>query len=116
MGKRLIKENEVNKAMVFVYITCKDKEEAKKISRLLFEKRLIACSNYFPIESMYWWNDKIHDDKEFVIIAKTIKENFKIINEEVKKTHSYDVPCICMFDSHDDKNYQEWIHKEVKRG
>ena len=49
--------------MAFVYITCKDKKEARKISRFLLEKKLIACANIFPIESMYRWEGKMVDDE-----------------------------------------------------
>jgi len=77
---------------------------------------MIACANFFPVDCMYWWNNKIQDNVEIVIIAKTLKENFKIIKDEVKKLHSYDIPCICMFDSEDDEDYSDWINKEVKRG
>jgi len=65
--------------MTLVYITCKDEEEAVKISKHLLEKRLIACSNMHPIRSMYWWNSKIQDEREVVIIAKTLDKNYEKI-------------------------------------
>ena len=100
--------------MSFVYITCKDKKEAKKISRYLLEKRLVACTNIFPIESSYWWKGKIVDDKEYVILAKTLAKNYDKIKIEVKKIHSYSVPCICLLDAKSNKEYNEWLKKEVR--
>ena len=100
--------------MVFVYITCKDKEEAKKISRQLLEKRLVGCTNSFPIESSYWWEGKIVDDGEYLILAKTIKENYDKIKKEVRDIHSYSVPCICMIDALANEEYNIWLNKEVK--
>lgn len=100
--------------MVLIYITCKDKKEAKKISRYLLEKRLIACSNIHPIDSMYWWKDKLVDDKEFVVIAKTKKKHIKLIRKEVKKIHSYDIPCIIDIDVDANEDYLGWVKKEVK--
>ena len=44
--------------MTLIYITCKDEEEAVKISKHLLDKRLIACSNMYPIRSMFWWNNR----------------------------------------------------------
>ncbi len=58
--------------MILTYITCKEKSEARKISEHLLKKRLIACAK-FQIESMYWWKDKINEEKEFVVIAKTLE-------------------------------------------
>src|SRR3989338_3440438 len=96
--------------MIAVYITCKDRGEAKKISRHLLNKRLIACANFFPIESMYWWKNKVNESKECAIIAKTVKDNFETIKKETKKVHSYEVPCIVAWDIVEgNEDYLSWI-------
>jgi len=100
--------------MTLIYITCKDKEEAKKISKDLLEKRLIACSNMFPIDSMYWWKGRIEEAAEVVILAKTKEKNYKKIKEEVTKIHSYEIPCILKIESEANESYQKWIEEEVK--
>ncbi len=63
---------------------------------------------------MYWWNGKIQDNKEFVIIAKTKEKNYEKIKEEVKKLHSYDVPCILKLNAEANESYDKWIDEEVK--
>ncbi len=40
--------------MVLVYIGCRDRDEARAISRALLDRRLVASVNMFPLESMYW--------------------------------------------------------------
>ena len=100
--------------MTLVYVTCKDKEEAEKISLHLLRKKLIACANIFPIKSMYWWNGKIVDDNENVIIAKTNNKNFKKMVDEVKKIHSYEIPCILKINATANKEYEEWASKEMR--
>ena len=100
--------------MVLLYITCKNKKQARAISKHLLKKRLIACVNIHPIESMYWWKGKLVDDKEFVIIAKTKKNHIKTIRKEVKKLHSYEVPCIMDIDVDANEDYLKWVKKEVK--
>jgi len=100
--------------MVLAYITCKDKKEAVKISMHLLRKRLIACSNMFPISSLYWWKNKIASGKEFVIIAKTTEKNFKTIEKEVKKTHSYEIPAILKIKADANDDYMAWVMKETK--
>lgn len=101
--------------MILIYVTCKDIEEAKKISKNLLEKRLIACANMFPINSMYWWEGKINEDKEFALIIKTKKEKFDEVKKEIKKIHSYKVPCIVSFDiKRGNEDFLNWIKKEVK--
>ncbi len=100
--------------MTLVYITCKDEKEAVKISKHLLNKKLIACSNMHPIRSMYWWNDKIEDEKDFVIIAKTLEKNYKAIKEEVLKLHSYEVPCILKIDAEANESYGKWLDEIVE--
>lgn len=101
--------------MILIYVTCKDVEEAQKISRILLEKKLIACANFFPMNSMYWWKGSINEDKEFVLILKTVKEKFKVVEKEVKKLHSYDCPCVISLDVKEgNKEFLEWIKKEIK--
>ena len=100
--------------MTLIYITCKDEEEAVKISKNLLEKRLIACSNMHPIRSMYWWKGKIQDEKEVVIIAKTLEKNYGRIKKEVSKLHSYDIPCILKIDAEANESCDKWVKEEVK--
>ena len=99
--------------MVLVYITCKDRKEAEKISRHLLEKKLIGCANMFPISSMYWWNKKIVHDSEHAIMAKTTIKNFKKAESEIKKMHSYEVQCILRIDAKANKEYDEWVLKQI---
>lgn len=100
--------------MTLIYITCKDEKQAVKISKHLINKRLIACSNMHPIRSMYRWHEKIQDENEFVIIAKTKGKNYKKIKEEVSKLHSYDTPCILKIDAEANDSYEKWVNREVK--
>mgnify|MGYP001185294546 CR=1 FL=1 len=100
--------------MTLIYITCKDEGEAVNISKHLLNKRLIACSNMHPIRSMYFWKGKIADEKEVVIIAKTKEKNYKKIKEEVKKLHSYDVPCILKVKAEANESYEKWVNEEVE--
>ena len=100
--------------MTLIYITCKDEDEAVKISKRLLNKKLIACSNIHPIRSMYWWDNKIQDEKEFVLIAKTKEKNYENIKEEVIKIHSYEVPCILKIDAEANESYNKWVNAEVK--
>jgi len=100
--------------MTLIYIPCKDEEEAVKISRHLLNKKLIACSNMHPIKSMYWWKNKIVNENEIVILAKTIEKNYNKIKEEVSKIHSYDTPCILKIESKANESYDSWVNEELK--
>jgi len=80
--------------MIFVYSTFSNRKEAKEIGERLVKKKLAACVNIFPIDSIYFWQGKIVKDKEFAAIIKTRKENFKKIEKFIFENHSYETPCI----------------------
>lgn len=99
---------------IFVYITNPTKKEAKKIAKHLLRKKLIACANIFPINSLYRWEGKIVDENEFVLIAKTDNANFEKVKNEVERIHSYKVPCIIKISVSSNKKYLDWLKKEIK--
>ena len=100
--------------MIEIYITCKDEDEARKISKALLKKKLIACANFFPIKSMYWWKNKIQDESEYALLVKTRDENYDKVESEVRKLHSYDLPCIVKWNLEGSKPYLDWIQAETE--
>lgn len=80
--------------MMFIYTTCPNIKEAQKIATTLLRARLVACTNWWPIHSSYWWKGKVEREKEVALILKTQEKNFKKVEAMIKKLHSYSVPCI----------------------
>jgi len=100
--------------MMLAYITCRDETEARKISMYLIKKRLIACANIFPIKSLYLDKGKVIKNSENVIIAKTTDKRYKELEEEVRRVHSYKVPCILRINAGANKEYESWAVSEIK--
>ncbi len=101
--------------MILIYITCKNKKEAKKIGLSLIKKRLAACCNVFPIESLCWWQGKIAQGREAVLIVKTLKNNFKKVEKEVKRLHSYTAPCVLEIETkRGNQDYLRWLGREIR--
>jgi periplasmic divalent cation tolerance protein len=101
-------------AFIFVYITNPNKKDAERIALHLTKKKLIACANIFPIDSFYWWKNKIEKSKEYVLIAKTEEGNWGKIKGEVKNIHTYTVPCITKIKVEANKEYEDWVKSVVK--
>lgn len=97
-----------------IYITYPNMEEAKKIISHLIEKKFISCANLFPVESYFRWKGKIDNSREIVSICKTKKENWEKVKSEVKKLHSYEVPCIVKLDAEANKEFADWVNKETE--
>ena len=98
---------------IIIYVTHSNIEEARKIAEHLLKKRLIACVNYFPISSSFWWKGKIDDSQEIVSLLKTKSENWEKVKSEVKKLHPYETPCIIKFNVESNKDYEHWVNAEV---
>lgn len=101
--------------MIFVYSIFPNKKKAKEMGRKLVRKKLAACVNIFLIDSIYSWKKKIIGDKEFAMIIKTKKKNFKKIEKFILENHSYEIPCILEIPiSRVTKNYLKWFNKNIK--
>ncbi len=101
--------------MILIYTVCKTKQEAKKIANMLVRLRLVACANFWPIESVYCWNNKLVNGKEAVLILKTRKNYYKRIESIIKKIHRYEVPCILRIDiSQANRQYRDWLMRETR--
>jgi len=101
----------------FIYVTTKDKNSAKKIGRVLVEERLAACVNIVDnMESIYWWDSKIQEDKEAILIVKTKASLVKELINRIKSLHSYSCPCIVVLPiAGGNEDFLSWIDKETKQ-
>jgi periplasmic divalent cation tolerance protein len=77
------------------YITCNDLAEAERIGRALVGERLAACVNLLPgLRSMFWWQGRIEETPEIIVIAKTTAANMDAVVARVKSLHRYSTPCV----------------------
>jgi periplasmic divalent cation tolerance protein len=100
----------------FIYITAGNRDEARVIGKALVSERLAACVNIIDnINSMYWWQGEIQDDREVILIAKTKESLVPELIEKVKTIHSYDCPCVVSLPIVDgNKEFLEWVAEETK--
>jgi periplasmic divalent cation tolerance protein len=78
---------------IIVLVTCSSEEEALKIASSLVEERLAACVNIVsPVRSIYRWEGKICDEREWMLFIKTQKQRFEDLEKKVTALHSYSVP------------------------
>ena len=100
----------------FIYVTTKDADEARRIGRELVESRLAACVNIIGgVNSLYWWEGKIQDEREAVLVAKTRESLVPELIEKVKSLHSYTCPCVVALPVEDgNPDFLRWIEGETK--
>lgn len=101
---------------VVILVTTASLREAKKIARHLVEEKLAACVNVSqPIRSVYRWEDKVADEKEYQLFIKSTRPLFAEIKAAIAKIHSYHTPeIICLPIIDGSRNYLQWIGTSVK--
>ncbi len=78
-----------------LYSTFASADEAFSVASSLVEKRLAACANvHGGVRSVYRWQGKVEQAAEAVLVAKTSRGKVDAAIAEVKRLHSYEVPCI----------------------
>lgn len=102
---------------VVILVTTPTIDEARKIGNALVEEKLIACANIIPqVESIFYWQDKVCNEKEALMVIKTKKKLIEKIIKRVKALHSYTVPeVIALPIIEGSKDYIKWV-KEVTKG
>jgi periplasmic divalent cation tolerance protein len=100
---------------LLIYSTAEDIQQARNIAHVLIQEKLAACVNILPqVESIYRWKDKIEEDTECIVFAKTSDKNKEKIIQRIKQLHSYEVPdiiCIPIVSGY--KKYLEWVDEET---
>ncbi len=109
-------ENET--APLLVYITAANEEEAARIGRRLVEDGLCACTNVLgPVRSFYRWKGEVQDDRETVLIAKTLAGRLDEVTARVRELHSYEIPCVVAVPiKGGNPQFLDWLAAEAGRG
>lgn len=102
---------------IVVLVTCGSVKEARRIARALVERRLAACVNVVqaPVESVYWWKERIESAREFLLVIKSARRRFAALEAEVRRLHSYDVPeIIALPIERGSRGYLKWISASLR--
>lgn len=107
--------------MILVLITCKNKKEAQNIGMVLLRERLAGCVVTIPkVQSAYFWPPKkkrIEKSEEALLLIKTLKKKFVQVEREIKRLHSYSVPCILEIPvKRVHRPYIKWLEQEINHG
>ncbi|MBC7104475.1 MAG: divalent-cation tolerance protein CutA [Firmicutes bacterium] len=100
---------------VLIYITAQDREQALELARALVAERLVACANVVPqIFSFYWWEGRLCEEQEALILAKTTAEKCQEVVARVRELHTYQVPAVlCLPVAGGNADFLEWVRTET---
>src|SRR2546426_7610490 len=79
------------------YVTAPDRDTARSIARTAVERRLAACANIWPAQSVDWWEGTLEEAGEFGIGFKTRRSLVRKLIAAVRAVHPDEVPCIVSY-------------------
>jgi periplasmic divalent cation tolerance protein len=110
------KEKVVPVEHIFVYVTTSSVREAERIGERLVDEKLAACVNIFPMRSIYRWKGRIERAREAVLIVKTRKSLAERVKRRICELHSYELPCIVMFNIDGGlREFLRWISESTRK-
>ena len=99
-----------------VLVTAPDMKIARRLARAALAARLIACANLLPrIESHYWWQGKIENGAEVLLVLKTSTARLAALEKLIVAEHPYDTPEFLVLPiSRGTKRYLDWVDQSVE--
>lgn len=101
-------------AGMVVFVTV-PQDKATALAKVILKEKLVACVNIIKnVQSYFWWEGKIVEEKEAMLIIKTKKTLFKSLEKTIKEHHPYTVPEIIGLEIKKiNKNYLDWLIQET---
>ena len=104
----------MKKSISFLYVPCPDNKLIQKIKTALLKNKLAACIQSFPVKSSYPWNGKIENADEVILIVKTLNKKADAVKTLITEMHSYEIPCIIHTKPTVNREYFDWMKKEME--
>lgn len=100
---------------ILVLTTVPEEKKGRALAEILVRERLAACATLSgPGRSVYWWKDKMCEDREFVLLIKTRASLYPALEKKIKEEHPYEVPEIIAFPViKGSAAYLAWIDEET---
>ena len=99
-------------------VTAPNLKVARKLAMTALKSKLAACVNIVPrIESHYWWEGKLEQGRELLLIFKTSRAKVSLLERAILKAHPYDTAEFLVLPiAHGSERYLQWIATSLERG
>lgn len=94
-----------------VLSTCPASEAAQSLAKTLVEEHLAACVNILPgLVSVYSWQGVMESSPETLLLIKTAKPTYPLLEARLRELHPYELPEIVAIDIERGlPDYLQWI-------
>ena len=77
---------------LIVLCTVPDEATGERIARALLDEALVACVNIVPgLRSLYRWQGKLEDERELLLVIKTQRARYALLELRLQELHPYQV-------------------------
>lgn len=96
--------------------TAPDMKTARRLAAAALRARLVACANIVPrIESHYWWQGKLEQSAEVLLILKTTRRHLGQLETLIVSEHPYDTPEFIVLPlSGGNRKYLDWLRESCQ--
>jgi len=70
------------------------RRQARQLARALIEQGLAACVHIAPIESVYRWKGRLHQQREFQLSMQTSATRAAALQAALRALHPYELPAL----------------------
>ena len=95
-----------------LYVTHANENDAEELCKSLLNEKLISCANFFPVNSIYNWENKLIKENETVSLIKFEKSKIDEVENRIKELHPYEVPCIMRIPANANIEYEKWVNEQ----
>jgi periplasmic divalent cation tolerance protein len=106
----MVRKKNLSAAAIIISTFANEKSLRDIAHEMIMNAKLCACVNYTKVRSLYWWENKLNDEEEFIALFKTTKEKARELSERIEELHPYDIPEILEISiDKASKSYLGWL-------
>jgi periplasmic divalent cation tolerance protein len=93
-------------------------DKAEEIVKILVEEHYVACVNFYPVQSVYFWKGKVCVDQEVTLMMKVAVHGVDALKKRIQELHPYELPEIIALDVDIQaslKEYVQFVHQETQQ-
>ncbi len=97
--------------VLIITTTTAAEKDARFIAETLVKDRLAACVQVEgPINSFYWWEDKLEKSLEWRCVIKTPAQHYHAVEKRIKELHPYKCPqIVAVTVASGSTEYLDWV-------
>jgi periplasmic divalent cation tolerance protein len=101
--------------LCLIYATFPDMDTARRMARVLVERKLVACANLTPgAVSVYHWQGRVEEGQEVVMVAKSMAPKWPEIEALFAEEHPYETPAlVCLSVYAAMPAFADWVAAET---